>query len=177
MDFLDSLAFEIREINKANGWTSVEATDWSNNPYRIPAAIALIHSEIVEAHDAYISASDFDEFMFELADVVIRVLDLAGGLTPAFGRQVLLAMDAPKEWTVGDTLLRLHKYTRLALEDFRHGRRELFLVNLAHLYRETVRLATSDTFLQDGREFIRDFVIGKLAKNRNRGHRHGGKRV
>ena len=47
--------------------------------YKIPAILALVTSEVSEALEAF-RTRDRDNFEEELADVVIRVLDLAGGL-------------------------------------------------------------------------------------------------
>ena len=76
-EVLRDLAEEIRAINAANGWRVFVAEQW-NDPYKIPAILALIHSETSEALEAF-RANDRDNFMEELADIAIRVLDLAGG--------------------------------------------------------------------------------------------------
>ena len=52
------------------------SVDWDSN---IPEKIALIHSEASEALEAHRS-DNRAEFSEELADIVIRVMDLAGGL-------------------------------------------------------------------------------------------------
>lgn len=72
------LAAEIREINQANGWRVLQPPEWED-PYKIPGILALIHSEVSEALEAF-RAADEAHFAEELADVVIRVLDCAGGL-------------------------------------------------------------------------------------------------
>lgn len=76
MTYLDNLAQHIRQINEANGWNITTPEDW-DNPYKFPAIIALIHSESSEALEAF-RKDDFDNFMEEMADVVIRVLDCVG---------------------------------------------------------------------------------------------------
>ena len=50
---LGELATEIRGINEANGWNLTEIRDWETNDYKIPAILALIHSEASEALEAY----------------------------------------------------------------------------------------------------------------------------
>lgn len=103
---LQDLAREIREINKANGWPPLTAEDW-NAAHKIPASLALLHSEIDEAAewvgsesavaaallDAHKKVSraleawrddDMAQFREELADVQIRLLDLAGGVCDDF---------------------------------------------------------------------------------------------
>lgn len=101
---LNTLAEEIVAINRANGWRSADRSDWQNRPEHVAAKLALIHSEASEALEA-LRVNDLPLFEEELADTLIRVLDLAGGL-----------------WIDMDTVVRI-----------------------------------------------------KLAKNRGRGHRHGGK--
>jgi NTP pyrophosphatase (non-canonical NTP hydrolase) len=102
---LNDLAREVRAINKANGWSVLQQREWADR-YKIPAIIALIHSEASEALEA-LRADDIDNFAEEMADILIRVLDCASGM----GFDIDAAVQA------------------------------------------------------------------KLAKNRNRGYRHGGKRV
>ncbi len=72
---LQNLADEIRKINSANGWQVTKPEEWGD-PYKIPGVLALIHSEVSEALEAF-RADDGDNFAEELADIVIRVLDLA----------------------------------------------------------------------------------------------------
>jgi len=80
---LDELAAEIRSINRANGWNVTTAGDWNGNPYKVPAVLALIHSEVSEALEAY-RKNDHENFMEEMADVLIRVLDCVGGFQSGF---------------------------------------------------------------------------------------------
>lgn len=67
MEF-QSLAIEIHENAKNHGW-------WDNER-SIPELLCLIHSEVSEALEAYRNA-DNDNFKEELADIIIRVFDLA----------------------------------------------------------------------------------------------------
>ncbi len=77
---LYQLALEILTINRANGWKVVEVSDWdSSDITKIPANLALIHSEVSEALEGF-RHNDPVNFAEELADIIIRVLDLAGGL-------------------------------------------------------------------------------------------------
>lgn len=78
---LNALAAEIVEINRANGWNVCTPADWADGPnaYKLGTVMALIHSEVSEALEA-IRENDPQNFEEELADVLIRVLDCAGGL-------------------------------------------------------------------------------------------------
>ena len=79
---LDELALEIRDVNRGNGWAVLQPEEWGET-YKVPGIIALIHSEASEALEAF-RKDDADNFLEELADVLIRVLDCAGGLTDDF---------------------------------------------------------------------------------------------
>ena len=78
---LNDLGHEIREINKANGWRVTTPSEWDGevHPREVPAILALVHSEVSEALEAFRNR-DRANFEEELADVLIRVLDLAIGL-------------------------------------------------------------------------------------------------
>jgi NTP pyrophosphatase (non-canonical NTP hydrolase) len=78
MKSLNTLGEEICEINTANGWNVLLPNQWEDT-YKVPAVLALIHSEASEALEAF-RKDDFKNFSEELADVLIRVLDCASGL-------------------------------------------------------------------------------------------------
>jgi NTP pyrophosphatase (non-canonical NTP hydrolase) len=78
MQTLNELAAEILEINRANGWDVMEPDDWSLD-YKVPAFLALIHSEISEALEVF-RVDDLPNFGEEMADVLIRVFDCLSGL-------------------------------------------------------------------------------------------------
>ena len=80
--YLQTLAEEIRDINRANGWDITEPRHWGSK-YKIPCVLALIHTEVTEAMEAFRN-DDGENFAEELADVLIRVLDLAPAITDDF---------------------------------------------------------------------------------------------
>ena len=75
---LNGLAHEIRQINLDNGWNVIVFGDWEDT-YKVPTILALIHSEVSEALEAF-RHNDHENFGEELADILIRVLDCAPGL-------------------------------------------------------------------------------------------------
>lgn len=78
MKSLKQLGQEINEINREKGWQVCTTEDWQDT-YKIPGVLALIHSEVSEALEAF-RKGDQENFAEELADVLIRVLDCASGL-------------------------------------------------------------------------------------------------
>lgn len=76
---LNKLGKEILKINEQNGWDIVRSNDWDEREYKIPAKLALIHSEISEALEAY-RANNYANFAEEMADTLIRILDCTAGL-------------------------------------------------------------------------------------------------
>lgn len=88
---LDSMADEIRTVNRLNGWNVLEPEQWGET-YKIPAILALIHSEVSEALEAF-RKDEADNFLEEMADVVIRVLDCVGGLTDEFNEIVMAKIE------------------------------------------------------------------------------------
>jgi NTP pyrophosphatase (non-canonical NTP hydrolase) len=75
---LNELGKEIIKVNTANGWNVTTPGDWRDT-YKIPGVLALIHSEVSEALEAF-RVDDKENFEEELADVLIRVLDCSTGL-------------------------------------------------------------------------------------------------
>lgn len=88
---LNDLAKAIIKINTANGWNVTEIKDWRKT-YKVPAIVALIHSEASEALEAF-RGNDRDNFKEELADIIIRVLDLSGGLQIDIDRAVAAKLE------------------------------------------------------------------------------------
>lgn len=75
---LSELGELIVNINTANGWDVTTPQDWED-AYKLPGVLALIHSEVSEALEAF-RVNNKENFTEELADIVIRVLDCASGL-------------------------------------------------------------------------------------------------
>ena len=75
---LTAFTADICATKEAKGWTPTTPESWGDTN-QIPADLALIHSEVSEALEAF-RRGDPDAFGDELADVLIRVLGLAHGL-------------------------------------------------------------------------------------------------
>ena len=84
-------ALEIRAINAANGWAVTQAEEF-NDKYKFPAVLALVHSEVSEALEAF-REGDETHFCEEMADVLIRVLDCVVAIDPDFDATVAAKLE------------------------------------------------------------------------------------
>ena len=75
---LARLGDRIHEVNRLNGWSVTTPERWANTN-EVPAVLALIHSEVSEALEAF-RHDDRENFAEELADVLMRVVGLSHGL-------------------------------------------------------------------------------------------------
>lgn len=173
MYYINERARRVREIGVSKGWHPVTKKDWEDDPYKIPSALALIHSEINEAHDELLGER-LNELATELADIEIRVLDMGGGLVKDFEACVSFAWESGL--TIPDNLDRafidMHKYVTAALEFYRDNEPGLFIGELAKLYIFNRCFAIHKFKLN-----IDQAVEDKIEKNAQRSFRHGGKRV
>lgn len=95
MTKLNDLGLEINEINRANGWKVCKPEDWQDT-YKIPGVLALIHSEVSEALEAF-RKGDQENFAEELADVIIRVLDCSAGLGVDMDSQIIAKLEKNRQ--------------------------------------------------------------------------------
>ncbi len=171
--YINERARRVRKINAANGWNPVTKKDWDDTLYKIPSLLALLHSEINEAHDELVDER-LNELAIELADIEIRVLDMGGGLVKDFEACVSFAWGPGVK--IPDDLhlafMNMHKYVTAALEFYRTDEPGLFIGELAKLYIFNRCLAIHKFMLN-----IDQAVTHKMAENTQRGNRHGGKRV
>jgi len=69
---LNAYMAQVRELVDAKGFSSDEAQIWQ--------MLALIHTEVSEAADAFKKGRSYDEVGTELADAIIRILHLCSAL-------------------------------------------------------------------------------------------------
>lgn len=104
---LTDLAIHIRRINVKNGWDVLQMEDWpglGNRPgendadgaRRIVALLALVHTEASEATEA-VRRPDYLNFGEELADIIIRTLDIAAGLQVPIAEAVARKLEENKQ--------------------------------------------------------------------------------
>jgi len=74
-------------INKANGWNVTTPDSWYEQ-YKVPAVMALIHSEVSEALEAF-RHGDKANFIEEMSDTIIRILDCTHGLGMDIGTAIM----------------------------------------------------------------------------------------
>lgn len=166
---LTELQKEIYSINKANGWHD-----------KVPSKLeqhALFHTEITEAYNElivgrletwYQEDGKPEGFYTELADVVIRILDYFSldNLTYS-SEQPLLEIVPDNE--IG-MILFAHETISLATEYVRTNKQTYEMIELTKLiYTIQVYLALRH------QEHLSYHIKEKIAYNKTRGHRHGGK--
>lgn len=102
MTHVNDIAREAGRINDANGWDRLESEDWPQ-PYHTPreevrgirkicTALALVHTEVSEATEA-VRKRNLGNFGEELADVVIRVFDIADGMEIDILEEILAKLE------------------------------------------------------------------------------------
>lgn len=173
------LARTTREINDANGF---QPTTYD----RLPIVLCLIHSEISEAFIEWrLSPQEFglELFGLELADICIRVFDLftydfvKAGWGDGWAETVLLehqCLDPIHDLDLDYNLNFMHSRVSDSLERYRKGGDSFdgqVLSPLISLLAITFSIADELDLDLEG------LIRTKLEKNRQRGYRHGGKRI
>lgn len=187
------LIHEAHSTAVAKGWHERPLiVDGKPDPERVAAKLALIHSEITEAWECQHNGSWFmdldangkpEGFVVEVADVVIRVGDLCGALGIDLAREVdgsehVENFDGTFVWDAFDEhLLAQHMLVSKGLEALRAGRidggesDDTLASALAKLVSECAQICRE---LGLG---LAAAIEAKLAYNKTRPHRHGGKAV
>jgi NTP pyrophosphatase (non-canonical NTP hydrolase) len=86
-----NLGAAILENKVAKGWTVTTPERWAETDH-VPAVLALVHSEVSEALEAF-RHDDRANFAEELADVMIRIVGLAHGLGIDLGTEMLAKVE------------------------------------------------------------------------------------
>lgn len=92
---LGALAEDILANKRAKGWRVTDSASWTE-PDHIPAVLALLHSEVSEALEAFRN-DERAGFAEELADVLIRLLGLAHGLGIDLGAEVTAKVEKNRQ--------------------------------------------------------------------------------
>lgn len=89
---INALAEKIHNMAKSKGfWTDTEEAPHLS---AIPTKLALIHSEVSEALEVHRKGGKRSKFTEELADIIIRTLDLAQAIDLDIGTAIIEKMEA-----------------------------------------------------------------------------------
>lgn len=166
LNLLDMQA-TVREVNEANGWWDID------RPFS--ADIALLHSEVSELFEAMLK-NDMENVAEEFADIFIRLLDTSERYMFDLQGSISIPHDAEKFFAPGNGFL--HLWIDRAYEAYRkhggvdergsvgHQKVETELKCLLSLVMSSAALMNVDLIAEYQK---------KIARNRSRGYRHGGK--
>lgn len=95
MKTLNEIGKEQRGVNVANGFDVISPADFTDDKYKVPAELAMIGSEVGEAVEGF-RYQDQENFSEELADIILRTLQLASGLEIDIDKAVADKLEANK---------------------------------------------------------------------------------
>jgi len=87
---LKNIAEKVRLINDLNGWTFPTDNVWEKEEHKhfIPTKLMLCVSELSEALEAFRNRN-YDNFKEEIADTIIRLLDISTGMNFDIEQEIL----------------------------------------------------------------------------------------
>ncbi|MEK9181086.1 MAG: hypothetical protein AAB871_02535 [Patescibacteria group bacterium] len=152
----------LEEIKKQN-LTLAREKGFGSRPEEIdlPEKIALIHSEISEAYDAFLknNLAGKDGFFEEIADVLLRTLHLAGIYKIQVG-SIKKVEVFPTD--IHAQIALLHKAVSEAYEGFRHQKEPVFSLKIRQFIEYILALAAFHGFLAEKE------AVKKMEYNRTR---------
>ena len=163
------LGMTIREIQAEAHRNSVQKRFWKSDNFG--EKIALIHSELSEALEAWLADANEAEILEELADVLIRTADLAAFLGVDLvdaSKNISLAFH--KQDGFSSLLLLTHRAFSMALEEHRKKEPDLREIG-RHLARGWLYVAAIAKVCINGD--LRQALVQKMIKNRSRPRLHG----
>jgi len=129
------------------------------NEIILPEKIALIHSEITEAYDAFQknNIDGKDGFHEELSDVLIRTVHLARVFN-----STMKETDVEFPTNIDAQIAMLHKITSDAYEKYRHKKEDEFAKGLEHLINALIKCSKIHQF------DLEEETLKKIKHNDNR---------
>jgi len=126
--------------------------------------IALIHSEISEAYDAYLQdeLEGKDGFYEELGDALQRVLHLGGIFGIIFPISPNKDLDGISSGSADGKIAKLHKIVSECWENYRHKKMEKFKDGLIRLAYTIIKMS------EDYRFSLDEAILKKMANNKDR---------
>lgn len=170
----------ILEINRQNGWNVTTPMCFAK-PHKIGCIVALIQSELSEALEAA-RKGDRENFVEELADAKIRILDCLAGLGVRFPEDIgewesdlpfVDPADWDAEYRVGSLLSKIGAKLHDSLQYWADGHAR----NPNRFAEALLECMIAIGELSSGLDMDLEHAMNeKLEKNRHRGFRHGGKK-
>ena len=158
---LAELQAEVREVNEANGWFD------SERPFS--ADMALLHTEVSELFEAMLNG-DAENTGEEFADIFIRLLDTAERYGHDLSGEVSIPHGA--EHLFGTGVIHLHLWIDRAYEAYRKNG-DPTSPRIGNELKCLLALVMTSAALMDV-DLVAEYQK-KIARNRSRGYRHGGK--